>query len=444
MKKYISLGKFDSKYFLIYILYFFIIVFLATSLITSGKKNYDNPEANNNNKSNISYYNNSGTNSSNTLDTDLSKYYDFNILLILLINYFSQSLLFILAFLIDKLIFKKNNENEIPKKAQKMQIEFIFNDLSKKIKIRDYAYIMATSILLLLIDFSKIFIFIKVLTLKKSDGFNFSGESSLFELICLLLISFFFYKIKFYKHQYFSIFILISVELFKYLYRINYKFPLQNFLFLFSQLLISFSDSFIIVYTKALMVNKFLSPLKATYLFGIICIILVIIIYIITTFIPCKSSICNIEYNGQNYFDNFFSIFSSSRYEKAIQKICFFFLCILFGPSRLIINIITYKYTVCHLFLFIQIKEIIFSLADNIIFANYPFENLTDIIAVFANLVLLEFIELNFFGLEKNIKKNIQDRAEDEYDKALLLGAIKNENDNLSDEEVDENEKKEE
>ena len=120
-------------------------------------------------------------------------------------------------------------------------------------------------------------------------------------------------------------------------------------------------------------------------------------------------------------------------------------MCILFGPSRLIINIITYKYTVCHLFLFIQIKEIIFSLADNIIFANYPFENLTDIIAVFANLVLLEFIELNFFGLEKNIKKNIQDRAEDEYDKALLLGAIKNENDNLSgEEEVDKNEKKEE
>ena len=294
---------------------------------------------------------------------------------------------------------------------------------------------MATSILLLGIDYVKIFIFIKLLTMKESIQFDFCGQSSLFELICLLLISFFFYKTKFYKHQYFSIFIIIFAGLFKYLFRINYSLLLENFKFFLVQLGISLSDSFIIVYTKTLMVEKFFSPLKATYLFGIINLILVIIIYIILSFIPCKSFLCSIEYNGQNYFDNFFSVFLSSRYEKTIQKLCFFFLFLLFGPSRLIINIITYKYTICHLFLFIHIKEVIFSVTDKIIYAIYPIEHLSDIIIIFANLVLLEYIELNFFGLEKNIKKNIQDRAEDEYGKALLLESIKNENDNLSDEE---------
>ena len=70
---------------------------------------------------------------------------------------------------------------------------------------------------------------------------------------------------------------------------------------------------------------------------------------------------CIVGYNGHYYFDNFFSVFLSSIYEKAIQKICLFSLLFLFEPLRLIIiNIIIYKYTVGHLFLFIHIKEIIF------------------------------------------------------------------------------------
>ena len=183
MKKFISFGKFDIKYFIIYAIYSCIIACLVTSLVYSGKNNLEIIESTNN-TNNISY-NNSDIISGDTSDDNLSKYYDFNILFIILINYFSQSLFFLPALIIEKLVLKKKNEkqNETPQKGKKLQIELIFNDLSKKIEDRDFIYIMATSILLLGIDYVKIFIFIKLLTMKESIQFDFCGQSSLFELI---------------------------------------------------------------------------------------------------------------------------------------------------------------------------------------------------------------------------------------------------------------------
>ena len=88
-----------------------------------------------------------------------------------------------------------------------------------------------------------------------------------------------------------------------------------------------------------------------------------------------------------------------------------FIFSISYGALKLLYNIIINNYTVCHLFLIIQNEQICFDIGESkennvnsfltvLIGYSYVFE-------VLANLVFLEIIELNFWGLNTNIKRNI-------------------------------------
>ena len=173
---------------------------------------------------------------------------------------------------------------------------------------------------------------------------------------------------------------------------------------------------------------KFFSPYKATYIFGLINSLLLLIIYIIVLIIPYKCNsinvICNYERNIYSYIDylrnllfnnikNLFKVFES---REIVFKIS---LSIFLSCTSLIFNIIINKYTVCHLFLFEQNKEIIqlflffraLVILHDEIDKEYKYLFIILIIVLvlefFAILVFIECIELNCFELNKNTKKNI-------------------------------------
>ena len=76
------------------------------------------------------------------------------------------------------------------------------------------------------------------------------------------------------------------------------------------------------------------------------------------------------------------------------------------------------KYSVCHLFLLIQQRELTSNVFDEIKTTSGAFYIImiliNHILAIFVILVFLEIIELNFWDLEKNVKRNITKRAETE------------------------------
>ena len=75
-----------------------------------------------------------------------------------------------------------------------------------------------------------------------------------------------------------------------------------NILHLLLEIFVSFLESLFIIYSKGLMEFKFFSPYKATYIFGLINSLLLLIIYIIVLIIPYKcNSECSCDYFTNSY-----------------------------------------------------------------------------------------------------------------------------------------------
>ena len=413
MGKYISFGKLNKKYI------FIVLIFLGLSVAFSVLKY------------------------SFVYEDENPKYED-NIVFKIFLIYFGQTLLLIPEKISNKYIFKK--EKEIPKiknHNSPLVVEYIFNDLSDKLSYLDLIYILGISLLTLLMDLVN-FILLKVFK-KNAELIIYNEDLFLFELLFLFLISFYLYKIKYYKHQIYSIIIILILGLIRLLFKSTYYIIFVNgvlryILIIIFQIIISFFQSFIIVYTKGLMEYKYFSPFKACYVYAIINIIIIIIAYIIISFIPCNKSFCTVSFNGNNYIDNILSIFNNSKI-----NIFFLFLCsIISADLKLIYNIIINNFTVCHLFLLFQVEEIISGVIYQI---SHKIEGLIIgivIICHFFEIILtfifLEIIEIKYHNLNENTIKNIQKRAENETN---LIKDVFDENEDddslLSDEEEKKN-----
>ena len=218
------------------------------------------------------------------------------------------------------------------------------------------------------------------------------------------------YNIKFYKHQYYSIVILVIIELILFVFD-NYEKKVSGFFInLVIHIIYSFLKSLMTVYIKGLMEYKYITPYRACYKFGLINLITVFIVYIIVTFIPCKRDFCVAVYNETSYFGNIILIFTIPG--------LFLFIFLIFRAIVLILNYITIHYfSVCHCFLLLH---------SIMIFDSGPFKKLNSgkfsmktifislifyILGFFFILVFLEIIELNICGLSYNTKKNIEERA---------------------------------
>ena len=377
MCKYISCGKFDKKFFFLFCGNFLIFLLLYSTLFSLGIiSNNDSTE-------------------------------NLNILFYLLLFYTGQSLFILPEIIINKCIFKEKNK-KVKQKSQ-IAITYIYTNLIE-LSQRDKLIIFCMSFVIFIVDFSKLLI---IKRFKNPKIEFFSEIYTTFLLLYLYIFSKILYKMKYYKHQKIPILFIVISSLIMTPFKITYNLEML-FLFLY-QVICSFLDAMIIIYIKYLMISKYFSHFKATYVFGIINTGLLMIVYIIISFIPCNLNICNIKYNGKNYIDNIFYIFSNLNVKTLILSVLS---SILFGFISFIFNYVIELYTVCCIFLVVRNKdELLDSIHLEKIDLNIALKCI-DYLITFLQLIAIcifkEWLELHFCGLDENIKSNIQNRAVDD------------------------------
>ena len=216
-----------------------------------------------------------------------------NKLLIIFLSYIGQSLSIFIQIIMNKCILDNisNNNRRHNTRISYVPIKYIFNNKPEKLIKKDFIHIFCFSILLLFVDFSKSII--TVIYEKSKDIIFIDFFSSLLFSLFILSIC----KVKYYKHQYFAIIIILIMKIIPFIVQYN-SLNINTLYLLLFQIFVSFLDSLLLMYIKALMHFKyFFSPYRTLYIFGIINSILLLIIYFIISYIQCNEPlICNLKY----------------------------------------------------------------------------------------------------------------------------------------------------
>ena len=249
--------------------------------------------------------------------------------------------------------------------------------------------------------------------------------------------------------------------------------------------------SYVNIKIKIYQEKTYITDNKILIFYGIIGTIIFIIICFISSFVECSSSsifsvpntynsnyVCKVLFinetkdfdpiniqskNGSIYLDNFFffKIFEKSDFSERIKEIIiilfagitfyfykYFSLRIIgtLSPTHFvfsnqiyfsIIKIILPIYTIINEGTFFAKNHI------NFIKAKYILDMSNDYFSLFAFLIYLEIIELNCYGLNKNLRRNIINRSLEESFNLLEIEQ-KNDNDDDSNKEKKEKEEKQE
>ena len=154
---------------------------------------------------------------------------------------------------------------------------------------------------------------------------------------------------------------------------------------------------------------KYFSPFQWCYFFGIVNTPLIIIIYFIVSHTPCSNKfLCD----GKEYFDSIYSLF----YNLSFKELIFLFLeSLCQGIGLLSINMIMNKYTFYHALIPFHAAFCIINLLEKkTIITEVVLYFACFISSIIFILIFLEIIELNFCGLDDNLKRKIEERAIDE------------------------------
>jgi len=327
------------------------------------------------------------------------------------LTYFGQ-----LLMLFYELIFNKINRSEINISSNYKEENSSNQNKNKKKTIIIFGTICT---LLLLIDTYKILtlLFFTKFSCLSYIIFN-KGWTLVF--LFLILVNTYYLKINIYIHQKLAIFIIIILGFVSLIIGMIFKktFSGEDYFLIFIQIPVSIAEAFIIILIniiiliKDIMENKFYSPMKVCYLIGLINFIISFIILFILSFIKYDSDSSK----------SIFNISSIFKYGVSLFILFVIVFSLLNGISKLLINIILNKYSMLHLFIFCKIDALLDSSIINIDNKslrdeqyNYIIELVLQLIEYLMYFVYLEIIELNFCGLNKYIKNNIQSRAIDEY-----------------------------
>ena len=251
--------------------------------------------------------------------------------------------------------------------------------------------------------------------LQKSLSFVIIHDSEnnvwIFDLIFFTFFSWFILNEKFYKHQYFSLLLMVIIVFITFI--LDYNHIKENigdfFLVLYIELVYSINH----VLNKYIMENKFCSPYEISFYEGFFCLIMNIILLSIFSNIEISKHsgvlkvFSNKNYDGKYYIDNFKYYIDSINTKEffafllhAINKVSYNLFSLLtikyFSPSHVII-----------ILFFGEMEYFVVTMKrGNFIFTIFIF-----LLLIFAILVFTEIIELNFLGFSKNTKKNIRERA---------------------------------
>ena len=165
-------------------------------------------------------------------------------------------------------------------------IKYIFNDpLNSRLTIKElilFLFFCLLSVIYYLL------IYFNILLKIENNGYYMINEYNCFLILFIFIISYI-YKHKYYKHQYISIAIMVIIGHNSFIIRVI-KHELVNsiFSYLFS-IITSFLCAIVYIYKKLLMDFKYYSFFKCCYKFGIINMPIIILLYIIFTFIKCPN-----------------------------------------------------------------------------------------------------------------------------------------------------------
>ena len=334
-----------------------------------------------------------------------------NILLKSLLKYIGFSLMILGDIIIKKIIFKDEKGGEFLQKAiTSKSFNLTKEDAKFLIKKRDILFFIIIALSHLVHEF----IAILIKQLSKSSYISIDEQYVSTEFIFLFCTSFFIFKLNYYKHQYITIIIIIFLEIFRLLIKLINNGKSDFFEKTGLQILRAILDSIFVSYSKGLIEYKYFSPYKALYTFGFFNGLIMLIIYIIVTFIPIdsKSKFCSLEYENKCYFDNFFSIFKGFNFAQFFGLFCNM---VSATGIQLIFNIISKDYTICHIFTYYSISSLyeLTKQKEKYILICGIISNILEILMTF---VFLEIIILNFYGLNENVKINIEKRAQEDFD----------------------------
>jgi len=210
----------------------------------------------------------------------------------------------------------------------------------------------------------------------------------------------------YYKHQYISFFVLILIELIKNIYFfIIYK--NYNIISIVLNIIYSIFYAIYYLYIKGLMKYKFISPYKCNYMIGIINVPIIILMYFIISFTPLGNDNKDNEY----YYDNIFEFFKDIRNIDAIIAIKLISLPLVIGMFALLYIKIIYDYSIFHMYIPFLIQYLIENITKDLNLFEIIFLISSFFIELIMILVFLEIIEINYCGLNKNLKRNIQSRG---------------------------------
>ena len=330
----------------------------------------------------------------------------------LLINFCSLVLFGIPELIIKMKYLNKKKENEEEGSGENVdnKIVYIYNNPKKSINCKAFWLLIFLIIVYYIFDFAYSIIFY----------WSHIKEYFMFmNMIYLFLFFLCFKKMKFYKHQYLSIIIIILMGSLRNVLVIlfnNLEKEYYYYLFIIIIFILPIQEPLLFYNLKNYMEYKYYSPYFICFLVGLVNIIISIILIIFVI----QARYLKIIMENIKSLSIFIFIF------KSILKAVDFFL-----------KVLTINYfSLFHIIIFVSFDDFInnmfriFSGGDN--YENSIYLDIISIIIIiiafsfemFAIFVFVEIIELNFCGLSLNLKQNIIDRANRE---STLIFQIKEE-----------------
>ena len=336
------------------------------------------------------------------------------------------------------------------------------NDKFKLIVYEERDQIPAVSIITMFLLLSPYLISFKLGQYLSYIGFH-DIDFYMAELLFVILSKIFFFNTIIYLHQKLAMFIYLFFPIIleiikviiifqddKYKDLIFVEYPWTTALVIFIFLLIYFCQGYIVCKLKYYFDLRFISESKILIIFGLLGTMIFLLWSLFANFIECKNDtfskkVCLIhddENQNSLYLDKFIVFFKNIWKEDRSNFINVMYILLLiikislsafqFFLVFLIIKVLGPEYFIlCETLVkfFLNFIHFIYYIFSGKLSINFGLTFLAELFCVFGISIYLELIELNFCGLNKNITKNINLRAE-----AEALEMFKQEDDDKSDE----------
>ena len=340
-------------------------------------------------------------------------------------------------------IKKEKNDEEVILRSQ-LELKLIHNDVKKFIQTQKGIIMFIAILILWIIEENLILIYVDIF---QDLDFWF------FELIFISIIFSKYFIFKIYSHEILGMAISIGVGSILKIYNITIAFNSEDAdktlyskypiicCFIILYFFIIAARSYVNTQLKVFMDLKFVSHRTLLIFYGLAGAIICLITGVIISFVPCpdymENYVCKIEYENKLYYDNISEFFGSGK-DILVRVIIIILGMIVFFFLKYDTILIIKNYTLIRVIFSFPIQYFIektFLWIFTVIFYNdqlfsqekqkekFATDESGDIGAIIGFLIYLEIIQLNFCGLNYNIRKNIIYRGEKEYKIALGMNA---------------------